>query len=314
MRSQKKIGTTFTIKLRQGHDHFSEKELAASASSRFSTEEHFALYQPDLEEAHDPDVPELTGSDRQVVLVIEDNRELNAFLCNQLRKKYQVIQAFNGNDGLNVAFRKIPDLIICDVMLPGNDGLTITRQLKHTHSTEHIPVIVLTARSNDEQLTEGIRAGADAYLTKPFNLVHLESQIVRLLENRKRLQEHYSEQPVNNLQKEAKLSANDQFVIDFRQHIRDQLHNPALQVNDIAESLGLSRVQLYRKVKALMGNSVNDLIVQARLEKAEKLLKEPGNTISDVAYAVGFSSPAYFSTAFKAHFHCSPSEYRQQLV
>jgi signal transduction histidine kinase/DNA-binding response OmpR family regulator len=314
VRSQKKIGTTFTIKLRQGHDHFSEEELATSASSRFSTEEHFALYQPDLEEVPDPDVPELTGSDRQVVLVIEDNRELNAFLCNQLRKKYQVIQAFNGNDGLNVAFRKIPDLIICDVMLPGNDGLTITRQLKHTHSTEHIPVIVLTARSNDEQLTEGIRAGADAYLTKPFNLVHLESQIVRLLENRKRLQEHYSEQPVNNLQKEAKLSANDQFVIDFRQHIRDQLHNPALQVNDIAESLGLSRVQLYRKVKALMGNSVNDLIVQARLEKAEKLLKEPGNTISDVAYAVGFSSPAYFSTAFKAHFHCSPSEYRQQLV
>ncbi|MDO7851482.1 substrate-binding domain-containing protein [Hymenobacter convexus] len=253
-----------------------------------------------------------TGEGRDaLVLVIEDNEEVNAFLAQKLRPHFQVHTALDGSTGLRLAAELIPDLIVCDVMLPEISGLEVVAQLKGDWRTSHIPIVLLTARSAPEQQVEGVQAGADLYLTKPFNPTFLLESLRTLLGNRDRLREHFRRELSVDTATVAPTQRVDQkFLADLTAIIEANLDRADLSVEDVARSLGISRVQLYRKVKAVLGTSPTDFVQSIRLTKARQLLLDDSLTIAEVAYQLGFNSPSYFSTSFKGRYQISPSEYR----
>ncbi|TGE08358.1 substrate-binding domain-containing protein [Hymenobacter fodinae] len=245
-----------------------------------------------------------------LVLVIEDNPEVNAFLTQKLQPYFQVNTAFDGATGLRLAAESIPDLIICDVMLPELSGLEVVAQLKGDWRTSHIPVVLLTARNAPEQQVEGVQAGADLYLTKPFNPTFLLESLRTLLANREKQREHFRRELSVDTATVAPQRVDQKFLADLTAIVEANLNRSDLSVEDVARSLGISRVQLYRKVKAVLGTGVTDFIQGIRLTKARQLLLDDELTIAEVAYQLGFSSPSYFSTSFKARYQVSPSEFR----
>ncbi|UPL50250.1 substrate-binding domain-containing protein [Hymenobacter sublimis] len=245
-----------------------------------------------------------------LVLVIEDNPEVNAFLAQKLRPHFQVSTATDGAAGLRLAAETIPDLIVCDVMLPELSGLEVVAQLKADWRTSHIPVVLLTARNAPEQQVEGVQAGADLYLTKPFNPAFLLESLRTLLRNRDKQREHFRRELSVNTATVAPQRVDQKFLADLTAIVEANLSRSELSVEDVARSLGISRVQLYRKVKAVLGTGVTDFIQGIRLTKARQLLLDDDLTIAEVAYQLGFSSPSYFSTSFKARYQVSPSEFR----
>jgi signal transduction histidine kinase/DNA-binding response OmpR family regulator/ABC-type xylose transport system substrate-binding protein len=250
-----------------------------------------------------------SGSDA-LVLVVEDNPEVNDFLVRKLRPHFQVSTALDAATGLRQAADTIPDLMICDVMLPDQSGLEVVRQLKGDWRTSHIPIVLLTARSAGEQQVEGIQAGADLYLTKPFDPTFLLESVRTLLANRQREREHFRRELSVSTATVAPQRVDQKFLADLTAIVEASLSRADLNVDDIARSMGLSRVQLYRKVKAVLGTGVTDFIQGQRLTKARQLLLEDDLTIAEVAYELGFSSPSYFSTSFKGRYQVSPSEFR----
>jgi signal transduction histidine kinase/DNA-binding response OmpR family regulator len=245
-----------------------------------------------------------------LVLVIEDNPEVNAFLTQKLRSHFQVKSAADGAAGLRLAAELIPDLIVCDVMLPELSGLEVVAKLKGDWRTSHIPVVLLTARHAPEQQVEGVQAGADLYLTKPFNPTFLLENLRTLLHNRERQREHFRRELSVTTATVAPQRIDQKFLTDLTAIVEANLDNSSLTVEDLARRLGISRVQLYRKVKAVLGTSVTDFIQGIRLTKARQQLLNSELTIAEVGYRLGFSSPAYFSASFKAKYHISPSEFR----
>jgi signal transduction histidine kinase/DNA-binding response OmpR family regulator len=245
-----------------------------------------------------------------LVLVIEDNPEVNAFLTQKLRSHFQVKSAADGAAGLRLAAELIPDLIVCDVMLPELSGLEVVAKLKDDWRTSHIPVVLLTARHAPEQQVEGVQAGADLYLTKPFNPTFLLENLRTLLHNRERQREHFRRELSTTTATVAPQRIDQKFLTDLTAIVEANLDNSSLTVEDLARRLGISRVQLYRKVKAVLGTSVTDFIQGIRLTKARQQLLNSELTIAEVGYRLGFSSPAYFSASFKAKYHISPSEFR----
>jgi YesN/AraC family two-component response regulator len=222
-----------------------------------------------------------------------------------------VSTAADGATGLRLASETIPDVIVCDVGLPELSGLDVAAALKGDWRTSHIPLVLLTAQSAPEQQVAGVQAGADLYLTKPFNPTFLLESLRTLLRNRDQQREHFHRQlsgaPPPTA---APLRVDQKFLADLAAIIEGRLDQPSLGVDDIAHSLGVSRTQLYRKVKALLGTGVTEYIQTVRLTKARQLLLQEGSTVADVAYQTGFSSPSYFSTAFKGKYQVSPSEFK----
>ncbi|UZR96549.1 hybrid sensor histidine kinase/response regulator transcription factor [Chondrinema litorale] len=302
-------GTRFEIELQLGKNHFSTEQLSNSEDKDFKhTEIKFFLENLNLKSQKEKTIDN-SQSKNISILIIEDNDELRNILSEKLKKEYEVFEASNGKTGLDKAYDKIPDLIISDVMLPKMDGLKITKTLKEDIKTSHIPIILLTSKNSVEQKIEGIQTGADAYIIKPFNFKFLEESIKNILKNRDALKKRYShELPL----KESSTNGNSldkKFINSFKIKVEENISNASYSANEIADELGLSRVQLYRKIKALLGVGINDYIKSIRLKKAKILMLESDLTISEIAYEVGFSSPAYFSTAFKTKYKLSPSDF-----
>ncbi|RYY09431.1 MAG: helix-turn-helix domain-containing protein, partial [Cytophagaceae bacterium] len=244
------------------------------------------------------------------VLIIEDHEEVRSFLVQKLQAHFQVSTAADGATGLRLAGDTIPDIIVCDITLPELSGLEVAAALKGDWRTSHIPLVLLSARSAPEQQIEGVQAGADLYLTKPFNPAFLLESLRTLLRNRDQQREHFRRELSVTTPTVAPQRIDQKFLADLTAIIEASLDRPALSVEDIARSLGVSQMQLYRKVKALLGTGVTDYIQSLRLTKARQLLLQEGSTIAQVAYQAGFSSPSYFSTAFKAKYQVSPTEYK----
>ncbi|MDX2279434.1 MAG: substrate-binding domain-containing protein [Saprospiraceae bacterium] len=303
-------GARFEVSLPLGKAHFREDQLAHENTEGVSYDEAMLFFEDENQNLSiNGTEPGSTGD--QTLLLIEDNEDLRHFLKQQFGKNYTILEAPNGNAGLDQAMEEVPDLIIADISMPGRDGLTLTKILKSDLRTSHIPIILLTARNTMEQKIEGIQTGADAYVTKPFNLVFLSEIVRNLLKGRAQLREKFS----GSLQ-QSKLPTSigeldQQFLRKFSEYIDTNFADQNLTVERLSEVFGLSRVQLFRKTKALLGESPNDYIQQVRLKKASKLLVETQLSISEIAYQTGYSSPGYFSTAFKARFACSPSEWRE---
>ena len=257
------------------------------------------------------------ADDLSTVLIVDDNADIRAYLRSILQGKYQVSEAADGQQGLALANEIVPDLIVSDVMMPVMNGLEFCQRVKSGLATSHIPVILLTARALSQHQIEGYESGADAYITKPFSADLLLARISNLLKSRLVLKnlfgaENHEPAPVipepETVVQPVVLQKEDTFLIKFRSYIEQHMGDSELNVETIGAELGLSRVQLYRKVKALTGQSPVELLRTARLQKGRELLQTTDKNVSEVAYEVGFTAPSYFTKCFKDEFGISPSD------
>ncbi|MGO4878508.1 substrate-binding domain-containing protein [Pedobacter psychrotolerans] len=314
VQSSKWKGSTFTVVLPYGKTVIGE-HLALYAADRSSTlaEQVKVFITEDLPVGEKPQNLIQEHIKEYAVLIIEDNIDLLNYLCEKFAANYEVFTASTGNQGLHEAFEKIPDVIVSDVVIPGMSGKEIAKTLKTDLRTSHIPIILLTAQGSPEQQIEGINSMADIYMTKPFHFDYLLANIQNLLMNRMILKEHYISDISSNTEKKSTLSVLDRkFLNDFAGIVEHHLSNEALSVEDLAKTIGISRIQLYRKVKALLNCSITDYILNRRLKKASYLLINEDYSISEIAFKVGISSPTYFSTLFKSKYGISPSEFKKK--
>ena len=245
---------------------------------------------------------------RHEILLIEDNEELLDFLDRELRRQYTIYKAVNGEEGLQMALEKLPDLVVSDVMMPGMSGTTLCAQLKKDLSTCHIPILLLTAKASDQDQAEGLLTGADAYITKPFSMKVLLAQIQQLIQNRQQLYHTFRQSGYLLPSRNKSQKSDENFLSQIVALIRGDLSNTNLNVEALAEKTELSRTQLYKKIKALTGLSAVEFIREVRLKEAVLLMEEGDLSLTEVAYQSGFNSPSYFSRSFKEYYGFSPSE------
>ena len=246
-------------------------------------------------------------SSRMSVLVIDDNADIRSYIHGLLSAEYSVIEAANGSEGIRKAMKYVPDLIISDVMMPGIDGIECCRRLKSELQTCHIPVILLTACSLDEQRIQGYDGGADSYISKPFSSQLLLARIHNLIDSHQRLKQFFGDR--QTLAKEDICDLDKDFVEKFKALIEEKMGDSELNVEDLGREMGLSRVQLYRKIKSLTNYAPNELLRMSRLKRAASLLASSGMTVAEIAYEVGFTSPSYFTKCYKEQFGESPTEF-----
>ena len=261
-----------------------------------------------VEELEDMETEEqIPDENKECILIIDDNADVRDYVKSLLKEEYTVIEAPDGRAGLKKAMKYVPDAIICDVMMPVMDGLECCRKLKTELQTSHIPVMLLTACSLDEQRIQGFECGADSYISKPFNSKLLLVRLRNLMDNHKRLKQFFGDK--TTLSKEPVSDVDKGFVDRFRELIEENLADSELSVEDLGSKMGLSRVQLYRKIKALTNYSPNELVRIARLKKAASLLASSEKTISEITYEVGFTSPSYFTKCYKDYFGEGPTDF-----
>lgn len=309
-------GTSFVVTLpdtQPGYDPANDQKAAPRVEDKNLIDDNYVSVDIDANAAADRITnAEDFDSERPLVLIIDDNNGMRAYLRSILKDKYNVSEAADGKQGLEKACREIPKLVICDVMMPVMDGLEFTRQLKQNMATSHIPVILLTARSLSEQREEGYGTGADSYLTKPFSGSVLLARVDNLLRNRTMLRSLFSGDKKEEAAEEQLGSRDQTFINRLRDSIRQNMGDSDFTVERLGEELGLSRVQLYRKVKALTGQTPVDLLKKARLERARLLVEKTDKSISEIAYEVGFTAPSYFNKCFKDEFGVSPGVLRER--
>lgn len=265
-----------------------------------------------VEELEDMETEEqIPDENKECILIIDDNADVRDYVKSLLKEEYTVIEAPDGRAGLKKAMKYVPDAIICDVMMPVMDGLECCRKLKTELQTSHIPVMLLTACSLDEQRIQGFECGADSYISKPFNSKLLLVRLRNLMDNHKRLKQFFGDK--TTLSKESVSDVDKGFVDRFRELIEENLADSELSVEDLGSKMGLSRVQLYRKIKALTNYSPNELVRIARLKKAASLLASSEKTISEITYEVGFTSPSYFTKCYKEYFGESPTDFLRDI-
>lgn len=249
-----------------------------------------------------------SNSELPLVLIIEDNMDVAHYLKTCLTNTYQTIHAVNGVEGIEMALEKIPDIIICDVMMPGKDGYEVCETLKTDERSDHIPIIILTAKVTTEDRLKGLSHGADAYLTKPFNKVELFTRLDQLVSLRKKLIDKIENDGFKNIIKKPSKDPKLQFVQKVIKLIHEDISNSNFGSDDLAKKLLISESQLYRKIKAITEKSTAVFIRSIRLQHAKELLSTSNKTVSETAYEVGFNDPSWFSRAFKDEFGCAPSD------
>ncbi|MCB9264079.1 MAG: response regulator [Lewinellaceae bacterium] len=303
--SQKGKGSTFTVILpvAQVAEKAGQPEDALVQSQGLSFTENVSFTSPEEVPPAEANLP--------LLLIIEDNQDVVQYLISCLDGEYQLVAAPNGQAGIDKAIELVPDIIVSDVMMPEKDGFEVCNTLKQDERTSHIPIILLTAKADIESKLEGLQLGADAYLPKPFNERELNIRLKKLIELRRSLQERFG----NNT---AELSAGgrafpleDEFLRKVRQLVNDNLSDADYGIVQLCRALNMSRSQLFRKLKALTGKPTSLFIRSIRLQKAKQLLLDTGLNVSEIAYEVGFTSPAYFTRAFSEEFGVAPSGVRE---
>ena len=310
--SDEKQGTVFTVDLpvQTCETILAEDSLKSSISAvplnpaspgspaSSNLNETLAVEEEELEKGYDSSKPS--------VLIIDDNADIRLYVHGLLHADYAVIEAADGSEGIRKAMKYVPDLIISDVMMPGIDGVECCRRLKSELQTCHIPVILLTACSLDEQRIQGYDGGADSYISKPFSSQLLLARVRNLIDSHRRLKQFFGDGQA--LAKEDVCDMDKEFVEKFKALIDEKMGDSGLNVEDLGKDMGLSRVQLYRKIKSLTNYSPNELLRIARLKKAASLLASSDMTVSEIGYEVGFSSPSYFAKCYKELFGESPTD------
>lgn len=306
-------GTCFIVLLPRQQEGFVEEPQSEAADKSSSFCDDGTLQYIDDGERHGGKLQQIISEhdEKPTILIIDDNNDIRQYERTLLQDYYFVLEASDGREGLEIARKEVPDLVICDVMMPVMDGLEFTQQLKTNTATSHIPVIMLTAKNLEEHRAEGYEQGADSYITKPFHSKVLLARVENLLHQRAHLRQLFAQGAAEGKETEevSRLDDRDKaFVKQLHDIIKSHMGNSDFGVEDIGAEIGLSRVQLYRKVKAITGSSVVDLLRKARLAKARRLLEANSMNISEVAYEVGFSSPSYFTKCFKDEYGMLPGD------
>lgn len=315
VQSEKDKGSVFTISLKLGNTHFSEdqihpgKEMYNSQVSAW-IENYYTPGTKQLLPIPEEEIASKNRDGKETVLIVEDHDDLREFLSQRLSAEYNVITANNGAEGIQKIFDEMPDVVVSDVMMPKTDGIAMTKSLKDDIRTRHIPVILLTAKTTEENKLQGINAHADAYITKPFNVDILEGTISSLLENRTKLKEHYSAEIPSGINGGIAKRSDRSFAAHLNAVIEQNIANENFSVDHICREMHISRIQLYRKVKLLFDTSVNDHILLMRIQRARHYLQNEDLSIAEIATLTGFSTASYFSTLFKKFVNESPKEYR----
>jgi signal transduction histidine kinase/DNA-binding response OmpR family regulator len=247
-----------------------------------------------------------------ILLIVDDNADIRSVVKDIFKNDYQILEAQDGEEALKLAQNQIPDCIISDVMMPKMDGFEFTKQIKNNELTSFIPVILLTAKTSDEAHLEGLKSTADAFLTKPFNNEIVKATVQQLIAERKKLHERYSQELVLKPVDIVINSAEEKFIEHLQTILDKNLSNSEYTAEDFASEIGMSRMQLHRKLKSLLGVSATEFLRNERLKVGAELLKQGNGNISEIAYSVGFSDVSYFSKCFKEMYHCTPTEYMEK--
>jgi DNA-binding response OmpR family regulator/two-component sensor histidine kinase len=308
-------GMNFVLQLHIGKEHFTTSDVdfatpaaGAEALPPVITFDDGLMFQDD-----GPVQPRSTEA-KPLVLVVEDNTDLRRFLCNQLEQYYQVKDAADGAEGLQMANKLMPDLIISDVMMPNMDGIEMLNRLKNDVTTSHIPVILLTAKSSVENQIQGLKYGADFYITKPFHTDFILASVESLIKRRKQLFENMlsAKNLVQLSPGEILITSKDESLLkECIKIVEENLADPDFNIDAVASSVGLGRTTFYKKLKSLTGLAPVEFVRDMRLKRAKQLLDAGEHSISEIAYMVGFNSSGYFSTCFKDQYKSSPTEYLQ---
>ncbi len=307
------VGSKFTVTLPVVH----VEECMPADTDNLITK---ADVNAELDRLEEVDRTTTAGTELPLLLVIDDNADIRRMIGELLKDEYNIVTAPDGREGVRLAAKYVPDLIICDVMMPVMDGLECCRIIKDEVSTSHIPVLMLTACSMDEQRARGYDSGADGYLSKPFNSTVLKSRCRNLIDNRKRIKNLWSSNgggDVKAKERNASVPVNDvdsEFYSKVLDIMKKEMGNPDLNVDSLASMMGLGRSQFYRKIKALTNYSPVELLRNLRLKQAREMLTTTEKTICEIAYEVGFSSPAYFTRCYREAFDETPTELRERIA
>ncbi|MDD3077666.1 MAG: substrate-binding domain-containing protein [Paludibacter sp.] len=292
---------------------FKQKNIAVQEQFPVLDSKHFEPVELVTSDEYN-EQPETAGkNDNPVLLIVEDNADMRSYLKLLLHDDYTVYEAENGQNGLLKAKKLLPDLIISDVKMEVMDGFSFCKNIKENLATSHIPFILLTAFALDEQKVVGFESGADAYIPKPFNEELLKIRIRKLIESREKIKISFQENLTFGERKDSVTKIDKAFITKFREIVEENLIESNLNVDEIGKSLGLSRVQLYRKIKSLTNYAPNELVRNIRLKAAEKMLINSEKTVSEIAYDTGFTSPSYFTKCFKEYFNESPTDYLKRI-
>jgi ligand-binding sensor domain-containing protein/signal transduction histidine kinase/DNA-binding response OmpR family regulator len=308
--SEPGMGSLFMVKLPVGKDHLAEEEIREEVSYKLRLDYHGLSGEFDENETVVQD--SVSADDKlPILLVVDDNPMICQVLTEKFSASYQVATAKNGLEGLEKAEKYIPDVIISDILMPEMDGITFCQRIKANISTSHIPVVLLTAKSGEDTQILGIKTGADAYIAKPYNPELLQATVENLISSRKILRNKFSGREqfvpaeiVNN-------KLDEQFLLKLIKLIENDQEPDGIDILGLCREMAMSRSVLYRKIKALTGNSIQDFVRIVKLRKASRLLTDPSLSIADIAFQSGFANTKHFSTAFKKQFGKTPSEFRQ---
>lgn len=302
---------------------FRRENSATVDDTTVTTDEQLLASRKAVQESRHDTLINDNADELATVLIVDDNADMRAYLRTLLLDRYYVIEAADGQSGLKLAVESVPDIVVSDVMMPVMDGLAFCTRLKQHEATSHIPVLLLTARSSEQQHIEGLQTGADIYMTKPFSADLLLANIASLLANRQKLRQlfntqnlntqHLNTTPSQHLTTQNSPSPDRRFLDTFLKAMEKHMSNTNLKIEDLGDEVGLSRVQLYRKVKALTGMTPVEILRETRLKRAMQLLKTTDKTVSEIANEVGFATPGYFSSCFKKQYDKYPTDVREEM-
>jgi len=292
LRDEQKVGSTFVV-------------LLPIEENKYTTNDQI------LEDSY-VDFEKIEN-DRKRILIAEDNLEMRQYLVKHLSKNYEIIEVSNGKEGVDSIQRTPPDLIISDLMMPVMNGFEFCNYVKSNMLTSHIPFIILTAKVNEDSAYKGLAYGADDYINKPFSLKLLGIRISKLIEQRRKLQEHFKLIILSNPQILAPESNDEKFMYLTVKAIDENIDNFDLNIEFLCEKLNITHQQIYRKIKALTGQTINEFIRTVRLKKASQLLSDSEMNISEIMYSVGFSNRSYFSKCFSEQYGLTPKEYKEKI-
>lgn len=308
------VGTSFTVTLPKGKAHLKDEEIADS----FDQEDLFKEITPEavfsVKNVQKTEQNIHKSPDKPQLLIVEDNDDLRSYIRSYLEDDYTVFEAINGALGVELATELVPDLVISDVMMPKMDGYQLSKKLKTDERTCHVPIILLTAKAAKEDKIEGLKTGADDFLTKPFDPSELLVRVRNLIEQRQSLREYYlreiklSPEP----DKPAMVSMDEHFLRRAVEEVEKNMSDEEYSVETFGKNMAMSRMQLHRKITALTGQTASEFIRNLRLLRAAKLIRNNAGTIAEIAYDTGFTTPSYFTECFKKYFGKSPKKYQKE--
>lgn len=306
--SEEGKGSEFTVTLKVSENAYSDQEKSLESITADEIDKYNKRMIDTVELIPDRLRNNPEDSHREIILIVEDNREMNEYIADIFSSRYDVLRAYNGLEACAIMEKKTPDIIISDVMMPGMDGFEFSRRVKEDVKTCHIPVILLTAKTDEKDHTEGYISGADAYITKPFNSQNLELLVQNIQTGRKRNIEHFKQAEELNITQITNNPRDEMFMKNLVDLIMENLGNETFDVTEITSALHISRSLLHNKIKALSGSSITQFIRTIKMKEAKKFLLS-GMNVSETSYAVGISDPNYFTKCFRKEFGITPTEF-----